>query len=95
MTIRTMLLPFALVPILAHASPHDIIVGIDEKAVWGAEGVPVNGGPGRDAVLVMDVTNSQHPTIRASLPLENSVFGPAPPTCRSPRTGAWHWWRTP
>ena len=76
MTIRTMLLPFALVPILAHASPHDVIIGIDEKAVWGAEGVPVNGGPGRDAVLVMDVTDPLHPKVRASLPLENSVFGP-------------------
>ena len=76
MTIRNALLPLTLVPMLAHASPHDIIVGIDEKAVWGAEGIPVNGGPGRDAVLVMDVTDPLHPAIRASLPLENSVFGP-------------------
>lgn len=76
MTIRTWLLPLALLPLAAHANPHDILIGIDEKAVWGDAGVPVNGAPGHDAVLVMDTTDPLHPTIRANLPLSNSVFGP-------------------
>jgi DNA-binding beta-propeller fold protein YncE len=76
MNIRTMLLPLMLLPAAAAASPHDIIIGIDEKAVWGADGNPVSGAPGRDLVLVMDVTDALHPVFRASFPLENSVFGP-------------------
>ena len=65
-----------LIPLAAHAGPNDILIGIDEKAVWGANGLPVNGASGRDAVLVMDTTDPVHPKIRASLPLSNSVFGP-------------------
>ncbi len=76
MNIRTMLLPLALLPVGALANPHDIIIGIDEKAVWGADGVPASGAPGHDALAVMDITDPLHPTIRASMPLENSVFGP-------------------
>ncbi len=76
MNIRILLLPFGLLPLAAQASPHDLIVGIDEKAVWGPDGIPVNGEPGKDGLLVMDITNPAHPTVRASLPLENSVFGP-------------------
>ncbi len=66
----------SLLPAAAFASPHDMIVGIDEKAVWGPEGVPISGAPGKDSVLVMDITDPLHPSVRASLPLENSVFGP-------------------
>jgi DNA-binding beta-propeller fold protein YncE len=77
MTFRQILLlslPF--IPLAAYAGPHDILIGIDEKAVWGDSAAPVIGAPGRDAVLVMDVTDPLHPKIRASLPLSNSVFGP-------------------
>ena len=73
---KTYLLPLLLAPLAAQASPRDIIIGIDEKAVWGAAGTPVIGAPGKDAVLVMDLTDPLQPKIRASLPLENSVFGP-------------------
>lgn len=81
MNIRTLLLPLALLPTAlmppgAQASAHDIVIGIDEKAVWGPDGIPVNGPPGHDALAVMDVTDPLHPTIRATLPVENSVFGP-------------------
>ncbi len=76
MTFHRTLLLLAFLPPAAHASPHDLLVGIDEKAVWGEAGLPVNGAPGRDAVLVMDISDPLHPRIRASLPLSNSVFGP-------------------
>ena len=36
----------------------------------------MNGPPGKDAVLVMDVSNPAKPRIRASLPLMNSLLGP-------------------
>src|SRR5215469_6935027 len=59
----------------AQASPNDILIGLDEKVSYGPDG-QVNGPPGKDAVLVMDVTNPAKPRIRASLPLMNSLLGP-------------------
>jgi DNA-binding beta-propeller fold protein YncE len=57
------------------ASIHDILIGLDEKVTFGADG-QVNGPPGKDAVLVVDVSNAAKPHIRASLPLMNSLLGP-------------------
>jgi len=57
------------------AGTNDILIGLDEKVTYGANG-PVNLPPGKDAVLVMDVSNPAHPKIRASLPLMNSLLGP-------------------
>jgi DNA-binding beta-propeller fold protein YncE len=59
----------------ALASIHDILIGLDEKVTYDANG-QVNVGPGHDAVLVMDVSNPAKPHIRASLPLMNSLLGP-------------------
>jgi DNA-binding beta-propeller fold protein YncE len=59
----------------ALASIHDILIGLDEKITYDANG-QVNGPPGKDAVLVMDVSNPAKPRIRASLPLMNSLLGP-------------------
>lgn len=59
----------------AFASTHDILVGLDEKITYHANG-QVNGAPGKDAVLVVDVSNPAKPKIRASLPLMNSLLGP-------------------
>jgi DNA-binding beta-propeller fold protein YncE len=59
----------------ALASIHDILIGLDAKIAFGADG-QVNGPPGKDAVLVMDVSNPAKPRIRASLPLMNSLLGP-------------------
>ena len=74
---RAILLTSALLlPLPALAGPHDLIVGLDEKAVWGLNGAPINGEGGRDALVVMDIADPLHPVIRATLPLENSVFGP-------------------
>jgi DNA-binding beta-propeller fold protein YncE len=60
-------------PVLA--STRDILIGLDEKITYDANG-QVNGAPGRDAVLIMDVSNPAKPKIRASLPLMNSLLGP-------------------
>jgi DNA-binding beta-propeller fold protein YncE len=59
----------------AFASTHDILIGLDEKVTYDANG-QVNGAPGKDAVLIMDVSNPAKPHIRASLPLMNSLLGP-------------------
>jgi DNA-binding beta-propeller fold protein YncE len=59
----------------AMAGIHDILIGLDEKVTYDANG-QVNGPPGKDAVLVIDVSNPAKPNIRASLPLMNSLLGP-------------------
>jgi DNA-binding beta-propeller fold protein YncE len=59
----------------ADAGTNDILIGLDSKVSFGPDG-QVNGPPGKDAVLVMDVSNPAKPKIRASLPLMNSVLGP-------------------
>jgi len=58
-----------------HAGTNDILIGLDQKIVYGPDG-QVNGPPGKDAVVVMDVSNPAKPKIRASLPLMNSLLGP-------------------
>src|SRR5437588_2633831 len=60
---------------LAQAGTNDILIGLDNKITYGPEG-PTNGAPGNDAVVVVDVSNPAKPTIRASLPLANSLLGP-------------------
>jgi DNA-binding beta-propeller fold protein YncE len=59
----------------ALAGTHDILIGLDEKVTYDANG-QVNGAPGNDAVLIMDASNPAKPHIRASLPLMNSLLGP-------------------
>ena len=60
---------------IAQASTTDILIGLDAKISYGPDG-QVNGPPGKDAVLVMDISNPAKPKIRASLPLTNSLLGP-------------------
>src|ERR1700709_1818228 len=59
----------------AIAGVNDILIGLDAKITYDANG-QVNGPPGKDAVLIMDVSNPAKPHIRASLPLMNSLLGP-------------------
>ncbi len=65
----------AVVPVTALASPNDILIGLDAKVSYGPDG-SVNGPPGKDEVLVMDVSTPARPVIRARLPLMNSLLGP-------------------
>jgi DNA-binding beta-propeller fold protein YncE len=57
------------------AGTNDFLIGLDQKIVYGPDG-QANGPPGKDAVLVVDISNPAKPKIRASLPLSNSLLGP-------------------
>ncbi|MCP3468218.1 YncE family protein [Bradyrhizobium sp. CCGUVB23] len=59
----------------AMAGTNDILIGLDSKITYGPDG-QINGAPGPDAVLVVDISNPAKPRIRASLPLANSLLGP-------------------
>jgi len=59
----------------AYAKPF-MIVGLDEKTLWDADGKPVLAPDGKDAVLIVDLADPENPSIAASLPLKNSVVGP-------------------
>lgn len=59
----------------AAAGPNDILIGLDQKVTYGPDGA-VNGAPGKDEILIMDIANPAKPTIRARLPLMNSLLGP-------------------
>jgi hypothetical protein len=48
----------------ALAGIHDILIGLDEKVAYDANG-SVNAAPGNDAVLIVDVSNPAKPKIRA------------------------------
>ena len=60
---------------VAQAGTNDILIGIDNKITYGPEG-QINGAPGNDAVLVVDISDPAKPRIRGSLPLTNSLLGP-------------------
>ena len=54
-----------------------MIVGNDEKIGWDAAGKQLFLPPGKDTVSIVDIgTDPLAPTIIASLPLMNSIFGP-------------------
>jgi WD40 repeat protein len=60
---------------IAHAKPF-MIVGLDEKTLWDADGKPILAPDGKDSVLILDLANPESPKTVASLPLKNSVVGP-------------------
>src|SRR5207244_1721305 len=60
------------VPVLAQ----HVIVGIDNEVFWDADGKPLFSPPGKDAVVVLDISDRVNPRLVANLPLMNSVFGP-------------------
>jgi len=58
------------------ASAQHIIVGVDNKVFWDAEGKQSFYAPGKDSVVILDIANRESPRVVATLPLMNSVFGP-------------------
>jgi DNA-binding beta-propeller fold protein YncE len=68
-----LLASFGLHPIAAKPF---MIVGLDEKILWDADGKPVLAPDGKDAVVIVDLANPESPAVAASLPLKNSVVGP-------------------
>ena len=59
----------------AQAKPF-MIVGLDEKTSWDADGKVVLSPAGKDQVLIVDLADPETPKIVGSLPLKNSVVGP-------------------
>src|SRR5215510_9272897 len=55
---------------------EQIIVGIDNKVFWDADGKLLFSPPGKDAVAILDISNRENPRLVTALPLMNSVFGP-------------------
>ena len=58
------------------AFAQHMIIGVDNKVYWDADGKPVFSPPGKDAVVVVDIADRLNPRIVGTLPLMNSVFGP-------------------
>lgn len=69
-------LALCLVAWITPAAAQLVIVGLDNKVFWDADAKPVFSAPGKDAVVVLDISDRMNPRIVASLPLTNSVFGP-------------------
>jgi DNA-binding beta-propeller fold protein YncE len=75
---RLALAAAAAAPVLAFAAGAEaqlIIIGNDEKQAF-ENGKPVMNPPGKDSVLIVDISNRTKPRIVASLPLMNTVVGP-------------------
>ena len=63
-------------PMLA-GKPEFMVVGIDNKVTWGADGKLQLLPPGNDVVSIVDIgTDPANPKIVANLALMNSIFGP-------------------
>jgi DNA-binding beta-propeller fold protein YncE len=81
MTLRSAAIALCLTPAWllagadARAGTNDVLIGLDQKTTYDANG-QTNAPPGKDAVLVLDVSNPAKPRIRANLPLMNSLLGP-------------------
>jgi DNA-binding beta-propeller fold protein YncE len=77
MTMKFLLLAglFVLGPTLAQAGKNDILVGLDQKVFFEANGGRIGPG-GEDQLVVVDVSDAANPRIRATLKLANSVVGP-------------------
>jgi DNA-binding beta-propeller fold protein YncE len=62
--------------IATPAFAQHIIVGVDNKVFWDADGKPIFSAPDKDAVVILDIKDREKPRLVATLPLMNSVFGP-------------------
>ena len=62
---------------MSPGKPEYMVVGIDNKTMWGEDGKVRFTAPGKDSVTIVDIgTDPANPKIVVSLPLMNSVFGP-------------------
>ena len=53
------------------AFAQHMIIGVDNKVYWDADGKPVFSPPGKDAVVVVDIADRLNPRIVGTLPLMN------------------------
>jgi DNA-binding beta-propeller fold protein YncE len=73
----TLLLTVVLLGVAAPAVRADLmIIGLDEKVTFDAEGNRAFVAPGKDSIVVVDIANREPPRIVATFPLINSIFGP-------------------
>lgn len=73
---RLLLLTIPLSLAITPALAQHIIVGIDNKVSWDADGKMMTSSPDKDAVVILDIKDREKPRLVATLPLVNSVFGP-------------------
>jgi DNA-binding beta-propeller fold protein YncE len=76
LAVLSLLLAALLGPAAPAARADLMLIGIDEKVTFDAEGQPAFTPPGKDAIVVVDITNRETPRIVATFPLMNSIFGP-------------------
>src|SRR5438874_13436317 len=69
-------LAMCLVASVTPAAAQFVIIGIDNKVFWDSDAKPILSPPGKDAVVVLDISDRVNPRLVANLPLMNSVFGP-------------------
>ena len=62
--------------VVPGCAQQHMLVGIDNKVYWDAEGKAILSPPGRDAVAILEISDRLNPKLVASLPLMNSVYGP-------------------
>ena len=75
--VATLLTACATTAPMPSGIPEYMLVGIDNKVVFGDDGNLQLLGPGTDSVAIMDIgTDPANPRIVISLPLMNSVVGP-------------------
>jgi len=61
----------------AAAHAQFLVIGDDNKLYWDDTGKMVFTEPGKDDVVIVDIKDPEAPKIVASLPLMNTVIGPA------------------
>src|SRR6267378_257838 len=74
--ILSVALAMCLVASVTPAAAQFVIIGIDNKVFWDSDAKQVLSPPGKDAVIILDISYRMNPRIVASLPLMNSVYGP-------------------
>ena len=60
----------------AVGQAQHLVIGLDNKIDFNDAGQQVTRPPGKDAVVIVDITNREQPRIVGTLPLMNSLLGP-------------------
>ena len=76
LAVLSLVLAALLGPAAPAARADLMIIGLDEKVTFDAEGNRAFTPPGKDAIVVVDIANREAPRIVATFPLMNSIFGP-------------------
>src|SRR5438046_10375851 len=82
-------LAMCLVASVTPAAAQFVIIGIDNKVFWDSDAKPSLAPPGKDAAIILDISDRMNPRIVARLALMTAVSGPPltlamPPVDRRP-----------